>query len=147
MRFFSLLAAASFVLTATAAGDRLVPVVVTHPDFPGMALTLRVEVAVSDAERRRGLSGRRTLPARGGMLFLMEPPTAACLWMKDTLFPLAAAFIDGDGVVRKTARMFPNRLVRHCADGPVPYVLETAPRWLDGVLRVGGRVRFPGLRR
>ena len=35
MRFFSLLGAASLVLAVAATGDRLVPVVVTHPDFSG----------------------------------------------------------------------------------------------------------------
>jgi uncharacterized protein len=62
---------------------------------PGRA-ELRVEIADSDAERRRGLMDRISLGADRGMVFLFEGPTDDGFWMKDTLIPLSIAFWDGE---------------------------------------------------
>jgi uncharacterized membrane protein (UPF0127 family) len=75
---------------------------------------LSVELADTDDERRRGLMGRESLPADEGMVFLFEREHQGGLWMKDTLVPLSAAFLDRDGRVLSIVEMTP------CESDPCP---------------------------
>ena len=58
----------------------------------------RFEVEVADTEllRRRGLTGRRYLEERRGMLYIPDGPDAGSFWMKGMLFPLDFIWIGGD---------------------------------------------------
>ena len=58
----------------------------------------RFEVEVADTEllRRRGLTGRRYLEERQGMLYIPDGPDAGSFWMKGMLFPLDFIWIGGD---------------------------------------------------
>ena len=79
-------------------------------------ITIRVEVARTQEQRRVGLSGRDTLPADAGMLFVFQPPRKACLWMKDTKIPLQAFFLDSKGGVIKrgeNATVFQRNTLHH----------------------------------
>jgi uncharacterized membrane protein (UPF0127 family) len=71
--------------------------------------TVPVEVADTTEERARGLSGRETLAADAGMLFLFDEPVTQGFWMKDTLIPLSIAFIDGNGRIIALRDMEPCR--------------------------------------
>jgi uncharacterized membrane protein (UPF0127 family) len=82
---------------------------------------LRVDVARSDAERRRGLMHVRSLPEDGGMAFVWTAPTDTGFWMKDTLVPLSVAFVDRDGRVVTIRDMTP------CASDPCPVYSADAP--------------------
>jgi uncharacterized membrane protein (UPF0127 family) len=75
---------------------------------------LSVELADSTDERRRGLMERESLPADAGMVFLFEREHEGGLWMKDTLIPLSAAFLDRDGRVLRILDMEP------CEADPCP---------------------------
>jgi uncharacterized membrane protein (UPF0127 family) len=75
---------------------------------------LSVELADSTDERRRGLMERESLPADAGMVFLFEGDHEGGLWMKDTLIPLSAAFLDRDGRVLRILDMEP------CEADPCP---------------------------
>jgi uncharacterized membrane protein (UPF0127 family) len=75
---------------------------------------LSVELADSTDERRRGLMERESLPADAGMVFLFEREHQGGLWMKDTLIPLSAAFLDRDGRVLRILEMEP------CEADPCP---------------------------
>lgn len=108
------------------AGAGRVTVVVTDAEGRG-GWRGAVWVADTPAARRRGLSGRRTLAAEEGMLFVFSPPRAGvCFWMKETFVPLRALFAEADGRVVRVVRMVPESTEPHCApDGvPVRYVLE-----------------------
>lgn len=101
---------------------------------------IRAEVAATPMARRLGLSQRKeALAADAGMLFVFEASQKACMWMKDTHIPLAAAFLDANGRVHAVARMRPHSRRTHCADNTA-YVLEAAPALLDGVLTVGAEI-------
>jgi len=54
----------------------------------------RVEVAVTEAQQRRGLAERDELPAGRGMLFVYDSPHVMKFWMKGCRIPLDIAFID-----------------------------------------------------
>jgi uncharacterized protein len=82
--------------------------VVRFGERPGRA-ELRVEIADSDAERRRGLMDRISLGADRGMVFLFEGPTDDGFWMKDTLIPLSIAFWDEEERIVAMLDMHPCR--------------------------------------
>jgi uncharacterized membrane protein (UPF0127 family) len=81
---------------------------------PRKTVTVRVELAVSDADRARGLMGRRTLAPSAGMLFLYPREIKTRFWMKDTLIPLSIAFYGADGKIRRILDMAP------CTADPCP---------------------------
>jgi len=73
------------------------------------SVTLRVEVASTDAQRAQGLMNRRRLAPDAGMVFLFPQPTRTQFWMKDTLIPLSIAFYDRRGRILRILAMAPCR--------------------------------------
>lgn len=65
----------------------------------GLAVRVDVEVAKTDAQRSRGLSGRRYLGDYEGMLFVFESVVNSPFWMKDMVIPLDILFIDSQGYI------------------------------------------------
>jgi uncharacterized protein len=73
-------------------------------------LVFEPELALTSAQRQRGLMFRRKAPV-DGMLFVFSTPTTGGFWMKNTLVPLTIVFFDSRGKrVRKLA-MTPCRTV------------------------------------
>ncbi len=87
------------------------------------------QVALTPDQRATGLMWRRQMPQHEGMLFVFEQPYRQCFWMKDTLLPLSAAFLDDDGTIVNIADMQAGSLQSHCSDKPVRYVLEMHQGW------------------
>ncbi len=94
----------------------------------GMHL-IHAETATTDDERMRGLMFRRALDPNHGMLFAFDQPTRECMWMRNTLIPLAVAFIDANGRVVNIEEMQPQTDTSHCAMRAVPFALEMAGGW------------------
>lgn len=63
---------------------------------------IRVELARSQVDQEKGLSGRNRLPADRGMLFLFGRKGKYPFWMKGMKFPLDFIWIDGGRVVETT---------------------------------------------
>lgn len=55
---------------------------------------LEVEIADTETERARGLSGRAALEENRGMLFVFDEPGQYGFWMKDMNFPIDIVWID-----------------------------------------------------
>jgi uncharacterized membrane protein (UPF0127 family) len=91
--------------------------------------TLKVELAVSDEERSRGLMFRKAMGKEEGMLFVFDELGYHSMWMKDTLIPLSVAFIDGEGRIINILDMEPQTLDTHSATGPARYAIETNVGW------------------
>ncbi|MEO7548814.1 MAG: DUF192 domain-containing protein [Ramlibacter sp.] len=87
------------------------------------------QVAQDMEQRATGLMHRKEMPQHEGMLFVFEQPTRQCFWMKNTLLPLAIAFVADDGTVVNIDEMKPQTLDSHCSDRPVRYVLEMNTGW------------------
>jgi hypothetical protein len=69
--------------------------------------TIVAEMATTPKQQQAGLSGRSGLENGRGMLFVLEPPKTAGLWMKDMRFPLDIIYVDADGVVMTIHRDVP----------------------------------------
>ena len=87
------------------------------------------EVAQTPRQREVGLMKRTDLAQHQGMLFAFEQPGVQCFWMRNTLIPLAAAFIDDDGAIVNVEEMAPQTDTSHCSAKPVRYVLEMNKGW------------------
>lgn len=87
------------------------------------------QIAQTPQQRQIGLMFRKDMPTHEGMLFVFEEPQKQCFWMKNTLLPLTAAFVDDDGVIVNTADMQPQTTDSHCSDKPVRFVLEMNQGW------------------
>jgi uncharacterized membrane protein (UPF0127 family) len=107
----------------------------------------QVELAITPAERNRGLMFRDRLDEDAGMLFVFEDMRIQSFWMKNTRIPLDMLFIDEDfvivGIVESTE---PLTLTSRRVDKPSRYVLELA----GGVSRkrglaAGQKVMFEGV--
>ena len=104
------------------------------------------QIAATDAQRATGLMSRTSMPEGEGMLFVFERAGVQCFWMKNTLIPLTAAFIAGDGSITNLADMQPQSEDNHCSTAPVRYVLEMNQGWFaQRHIRAGHTVRgLPG---
>ena len=92
---------------------------------------IEAQVARTPGERATGLMFRKEMPQHEGMLFVFEYASQQCFWMKNTLLPLSAAFIDDDGTVVNVEEMKPQTLDSHCSAKPVRYVLEMNQGWFS----------------
>lgn len=90
---------------------------------------IETQVALTPEQRQTGLMFRREMPQGEGMLFVFEQPSTQCFWMKNTLLPLTAAFVEDDGTIANLADMAPQTLDSHCSTKPVRYVLEMNVGW------------------
>lgn len=105
---------------------------------------LELEVAKSEDERRCGLSGRHSMAADQGMLFVLPRRMRVQFWMKDMEFPLAIAFLNRDKKILDIQSMDvsqPERLYR--SPEPIWYVVEVNRDWFEKhSVKVGDRFVF-----
>ncbi|MEQ9547699.1 MAG: DUF192 domain-containing protein [Marinobacter sp.] len=70
---------------------------------------IRVEMAITESERRKGLMGRKSLAPNTGMLFIYDEPRDPehGFWMHRTLIPLDIAYLDNQGTIKAIKQMLP----------------------------------------
>ena len=106
-----------------------------------------VEIADTYRERAKGLMFRRSLPQRGGMIFLYDQPQAIGMWMRNTYIPLDMIFIAADGTVHRVetnTEPFSTDIID--SGGEVVGVLELNAGEANRIgLKPGDRVVFEGL--
>jgi uncharacterized membrane protein (UPF0127 family) len=90
---------------------------------------IEAEVVNTMDSRMLGLMGRREMPVQHGMLFVFDADARHCMWMKNTLLPLAVAFIDNQGRIVNVEEMQPGTETNHCASKPVHFALEMNAGW------------------
>lgn len=84
------------------------------------------EVVSEKADSQKGLSGRDSLPADAGMLFVLGPEGSHFFWMKDMRFPIDIIVFDSD---MKTIEIL--RGLQPCTQCPVYSVSERAAYALE----------------
>jgi len=90
---------------------------------------IRAEIAYTYETRAQGVMFRKYLGPNEGMLFVFPQAQAHCMWMKNTLIPLAVAFIDDKGKVVSISEMLPQTETSHCATAPAKFALEMSRGW------------------
>jgi uncharacterized protein len=96
------LLAAAFALGACSREPRL-----SRVTLHAAGQDLSVEVARTEAQREKGLMGRKDLGPRDGMIFVFDRDDHLSFWMKDTPTPLSIAFLSSEGKVLEIADMEP----------------------------------------
>lgn len=123
--------------TAVAAAIGVLPsLTFAAPELPFIELTagmhrIEAEVVNTQESRMRGLMMRQSMPAHRGMLFVFDADARHCMWMKNTLLPLAVAFLDGQGRIINVEEMLPQTEDNHCAAKPARYALEMNAQWFS----------------
>ncbi len=89
-----------------------------------------VEVAADKNSRTKGLSGRDSLAADSGMLFVFADKSIRSFWMKDMEFALDLLWLDGNKIIGYEQNIQPaadaNELVVYTSPLPVDRVLEVS---------------------
>lgn len=147
------MAASLFVLMVACAGQAAIPSPTTTPSppptpvptatptptpVPTPSLPVAIigshvfflEVADTPEKHTRGLMGRASLPRDVAMLFIFEGDAPWAFWMKDTLIPLDAIWLDAKGVIVDIQTMVPEpgkpdaQLKVYVPRAPARYTLE-----------------------
>lgn len=124
---------------------------VTKPTVTINGKVISVEIAETNEEREKGLSGVASLEANSGMLFVFDDggniPT---FWMKGMIMPIDILWIS-DGKIIRIDKNVPapapntpdNKLKTYSAGQPVNYVLEVTAGFSDSnSIKVGDDVSF-----
>ena len=115
-------------------GDAALAQNAPQPKLQTVDLTLGInvihaELAITPIQQQTGMMFRRTMGSNEGMLFVNEGADQRCFWMRNTLLPLAIAFIADDGTIVNIAEMQAQSEQSHCSAKPVRYALEMNQGW------------------
>jgi uncharacterized membrane protein (UPF0127 family) len=90
------------------------------------------ELALSGEEQQTGMMFRTNMAENEGMLFVFSRPHQASFWMKNTILPLSAAYIDAEGVILEIHNLEPHNTNSVTASSDrVQFVLETRQGWFQ----------------
>jgi uncharacterized membrane protein (UPF0127 family) len=113
-----------------------------------------VELALTPAERTKGLSMRDSLDRQSGMLFMSRLGVAPTIWMKGVRIPLDLVWISQDCVVAQINANVPRpaadtpdaEIPRYNTDSAAAHVLEINAGEAEAYgLALGDPVRFVGM--
>ena len=110
------------------------------------------EIAMTDIEKAKGLSGRESLPQKTGMLFVFQHYPAPAFWMKAMEFNLDLVWIDLNCKIVSTTLNVPypkslsgKDLPTYASSKPAHYVFEiNAGEATKYEIEVGDPVEFSG---
>lgn len=101
----------------------------------GVVVTFISETASDQESRRRGLSGRETMPGDRGMLFILDTAQQNFFWMKDMMFNIDILVFDRDRkLIDILYNLFP------CETCPIFKLPETAAYALE--IKAGAAGKF-----
>lgn len=130
------LAAAALAVAASVSASRFAetPAAPAGTEFPvrlgGKTLSLRL--ALTELERRRGLTGCRGLPENAGMLFAYPDAKRRAFWMRGVPADLSIGFFDAAGVLLETREMqAENAASVFSRSDRVKFALEMRARWFE----------------
>ena len=87
--------------------------------------TIKVELALSNAERMMGLMYRKKMDQDSGMLFVFPDQDKRTFWMRNTYIPLDMIFVaDNKKVVSVIENATPLTDTQRASEGPAKYVVE-----------------------
>jgi uncharacterized membrane protein (UPF0127 family) len=94
--------------------------------------TIAIDIADTDAERRRGLMRQQTLGHDRGMLFVFDSVDRGSMWMKNTPLPLDIVFVTPDSqVINIARRTTPLSEEKITPEAPRKFVVEVRAGFAD----------------
>ena len=108
---------------------------------------VKVELATTEAQKEKGLSGREKLGKNEGILFVYNQPTTPSFWMKGMKFSIDIIWIDKDKkIVDLSEHLKPESYpLNYSPQVPVSYVLEVPINFVqENDLKVGQQATFSG---
>jgi uncharacterized membrane protein (UPF0127 family) len=120
-----LLALALSALATTASAQQPMPMT----ELTVGMYRIEAEVAGNQRNREVGLMHRKSMPMQHGMLFVFDTAGRHCMWMRNTLLPLAVAFLDEQARIINVEEMQPQTDDNHCAAAPARFALEMNGGW------------------
>jgi uncharacterized membrane protein (UPF0127 family) len=109
-------------------------------------VTIKAEIALTDAQHEQGLMYRKAIKDGEGMLFVFQSDQILSFWMKNTLVALSIAYISYDGRILEIYDMQPGNLDPVKSSRSVRYALEVPQGWFSRAgLGVGDRLETQGL--
>lgn len=106
---------------------------------------IELEVADTNEERAKGLSGRENMPSNKGMLFKFDSPGKKCIWMKDMNFSIDIIWLNSDKSITHIEKdVSPNTYPKSfCPSNDSQYVIELNSGVSDAAeLRVGQKLNL-----
>lgn len=96
---------------------------------------LRFELALTDADKERGMMFRKKWEPVDGMIFVNRTPRRVSYWMKNTYLPMAMVFLDSDlNILEKYDPKPLSTGLVSSSNTNVRYVLELKPFLTNVVL-------------
>ena len=133
-----LFAAASLFFLSCASDAPMEIQTLTLKRSDGSTVSVRAEMARTDAQQSRGFMKRKRIPDGTGMLFVFAKDEVLSFWMMNTPHPLSIAYIDSGGRIRDIYDMTPYSLAPVKSTVSVRYALEVPQGWFDRVnIKVG----------
>ncbi|OHD08574.1 MAG: hypothetical protein A2086_13070 [Spirochaetes bacterium GWD1_27_9] len=117
-------------------------------DFPKVEIKMKdkiykIEVAVTEKQREKGLMLRKTLDKNSGMLFIYGRSQNLYFYMKNTFLPLDIAFIDSEGKIINIEKMQPLDETTISSKGEAMYALEVNRGFFERInIKVGDKIEF-----
>ncbi len=113
------------------------------------AHTIQIQIVEKEEERAKGLMHVREMPDNHGMLFVFAQEFMPTFWMKNTLIPLAIAFIDTKFRIADIQEMVPPKSVmdlnipKYASRKPAILALEMNATWFKRhSIKEGEELRF-----
>ena len=143
-KFFLFFVPFSLFLMSSCHESSLKIVTVTVTSSEGQSYRLEnVEVASTTTEHEKGLMHRKSLDSDSGMLFIYPKERVGSFWMKNTVIPLAIAFIDDQGKIIEILHGKPLDVTLLTPSHPYLTVLEVNEGWFSNRnISVGAKVSW-----
>ena len=120
----------------------------TYFSIPIDEATPKLQLALTENERSRGLMYRDKLPKHHGMLFLFKQPGKRSFWMRNTYIPLDLAYFDSQGTLLEIHALYPhNENAVHSRSEDVLIAVEMNQGWfLSENVRPGAKLDLDSLK-
>mgnify|MGYP002850835509 CR=1 FL=1 len=110
-------------------------------------ISLKVEVADSDAERSQGMMYRKTWGNIDGMLFVFPQERKLSFWMKNTLLPISIGFFSAQKIlvdIQDMQVLGPEQKPKNYESrAPAKYALEVPKGWFEkNKVGLGSRLKL-----
>ena len=104
---------------------------------------MEAELATEHTQIATGMMYRKEMGTNDGMLFVFARPIQAAFYMRNTIVPLSAAYIDPEGTILEIHDLKPlDETSVEASSDQVQYVLETPQGWFKrNNVAVGALIR------